>query len=59
MFGLGLGASEVLVILAIGLVLFGHKLPGMARYLGKAVSEFRHEASALTEELAGEGRRAV
>ena len=59
MFGLGLGATEVLVILVIGLFLFGHKLPSMARSLGKAVSEFRHEASALTDDLAGDGRRAV
>jgi TatA/E family protein of Tat protein translocase len=59
MFGLGIGATEVLVILVIGLFLFGHKLPGIARYLGKTVSEFRHEARALTDDLAGDGRRAV
>ena len=41
MFGLGLG--ELLVVMVIGLVLFGNRLPNMARSLGKTLTEFRKE----------------
>jgi sec-independent protein translocase protein TatA len=47
----GLGMVEVLVILAIGLVLFGNKLPELARSLGKTIVEFKKEASGITEDL--------
>jgi len=33
-----------LVILVLGLLVFGHKLPGMARSLGQSVSEFKKGA---------------
>jgi sec-independent protein translocase protein TatA len=36
-----LGGWEWLVILVIALLLFGHKIPGMARNLGRGVSEFK------------------
>lgn len=55
----GLGVPELLAILGLGLLLFGNKLPGVARSLGRAFSEFRHEATALTEELSGARERAV
>jgi sec-independent protein translocase protein TatA len=48
---LGLGMAEVLVILAVGLVLFGNKLPQLARSLGKTIVEFKKEASGITEDL--------
>jgi TatA/E family protein of Tat protein translocase len=47
----GLGMAEVLVIVAIGLVLFGNKLPEVARSLGKSIVEFKREASGITEDL--------
>jgi sec-independent protein translocase protein TatA len=47
----GLGMSEVLVILFIGLVLFGNKLPELARSLGKSLTEFRNAASGLEDEV--------
>jgi sec-independent protein translocase protein TatA len=53
----GLGMTEVVVVLAIGLLLFGNRLPDVARWLGKSVTEFRREASSLTEELRGPGGR--
>jgi TatA/E family protein of Tat protein translocase len=50
MFGLGMG--EVLVILVIGLVLFGGKRVGdLARTLGKTITEFRKEATSLADDL--------
>jgi sec-independent protein translocase protein TatA len=32
---------ELLVILAVILLLFGHRLPGMARSLGSGITEFK------------------
>lgn len=48
MFGIGMG--ELLVVLVIGLFLFGNCLPRMAHFLGKTVSEFRREARSLEED---------
>ncbi len=39
----GLGMAEILVICVIGLLLFGSRLPGVARSLGKSLMEFRKE----------------
>ena len=36
-----LGPWELLVILAIILLLFGSRIPGVARSLGKAISSFK------------------
>jgi sec-independent protein translocase protein TatA len=46
-----LGGAEILVLLVIGLLLFGNRLPELARNLGKTVQQFRKEADALTEEI--------
>ena len=45
----GLGISEVLVLLAVGLLLFGNRLPDLARSLGKTVVDFRKEVSGPEE----------
>ena len=37
----GLGAPEVIVILVVALLLFGHRLPQVARAAGKSVVEFK------------------
>jgi sec-independent protein translocase protein TatA len=47
----GLGMAEVLIIVAVGLLLFGNKLPQLARSLGKTIVEFKKEASGITEDL--------
>jgi TatA/E family protein of Tat protein translocase len=51
----GLGTQEVLVLLVLALLLFGHRLPEMARWLGRSLVEFRKETSNLTEELRSGG----
>ena len=45
-----LGATEVLVILVIGLVLFGNRLPGLARSLGKGLVEFKQALGGAGDE---------
>lgn len=35
------GHWEVLIILFVGLLLFGHRVPGAARSLGRGIVEFR------------------
>lgn len=47
----GLGMSEVLVLLAIGLLLFGKRLPDLARTLGKTVTDVRKELGGLEDDL--------
>jgi sec-independent protein translocase protein TatA len=39
----GLGMAEIVVVCIIGLLLFGNRLPGVARSLGKSLMEFRKE----------------
>ena len=51
----GLGMAEVVVILVIGLLLFGNQLPRMARWMGKSLAEFQREANNLTSDLKGPG----
>lgn len=48
MFGIGMG--ELLLMLVIGLFLFGNHLPKMAYSFGKTVSDFRKEARSLEED---------
>lgn len=38
---LGLSTPELIIILVIALLLFGHKLPSMMRGLGSSVKEFK------------------
>jgi Tat protein translocase TatB subunit len=46
----GIGMSELLVILAVALIVFGPtRLPELARSLGKAMNEFRRASSDLRE----------
>lgn len=48
----GLGAQELLLILLIILLLFGaRKIPGIARGLGRSVSEFKKGAKELEDEI--------
>ncbi|MGE5630527.1 MAG: twin-arginine translocase TatA/TatE family subunit [Caulobacteraceae bacterium] len=47
-----IGATELILILAIALVIFGpSKLPEIGKTLGKAVKEFKAQVGKVTEDL--------
>lgn len=51
MFG-RIGATELILILAIALVIFGpSKLPEIGKSVGKAIKEFKSQANKVTEDL--------
>lgn len=41
MIAFGFNGWELIVILVVVLLLFGHRLPGMARSLGSGITEFK------------------
>lgn len=48
----GIGATELIVILAVALLVIGpKKLPDLARSLGRGLAEFRRATSDVTEEI--------
>lgn len=46
----GINQWELLILLVILLVLFGHRLPGMMRSLGRSVTEFKKGVNGMDEE---------
>lgn len=47
----GLGMAEIVVVCVIGLLLFGNRLPSLARSLGKSLMEFRKEFHGIEEDI--------
>ena len=48
----GIGMTELIVIMAIGLIVLGPKrLPELARSLGKGIAEFRRASNDLRKEF--------
>jgi sec-independent protein translocase protein TatA len=47
----GLGVQEVLIVCLIGLLLFGKKLPELARAFGKTFAAFKAEVQGTEEDL--------
>jgi sec-independent protein translocase protein TatA len=46
-----LGAQEMLILLIIGVLLFGRKLPEVGRYLGKGIVEFKKGIKGLEDDF--------
>jgi sec-independent protein translocase protein TatA len=54
----GLGAPELVVILTIGVVLFGaSKLPQLGSGLGKAIRDFRKGIAGIDDEPGNESKK--
>jgi sec-independent protein translocase protein TatA len=47
----GLGWAEILVILVVGVLLFGRRLPEVGRYLGKGIVEFKKGLKGIEDEV--------
>jgi sec-independent protein translocase protein TatA len=48
----GLGWTEVLIIVAIAVVLFGNKLPAVGRWLGQSFFETKKGVAEIQDEFA-------
>ena len=46
-----LGGQEMIILLIIGVLLFGRKLPEVGRYLGKGIVEFKKGIKGLEDEV--------
>lgn len=51
LFAFVLGPLEIGVILLLGVLLFGRKLPDVGRYLGKSITEFKKGVKGLEDDL--------
>src|SRR5437870_2276153 len=46
-----LGTQEILLLLVVGVLLFGRRLPEVGRYLGKGIVEFKKGLKGLEDEV--------
>jgi sec-independent protein translocase protein TatA len=52
LFAIGMfGTQEMLVLLVLGVLLFGRKLPEVGRYLGKGIVEFKKGIKGLEDDI--------
>lgn len=49
--GLGVGPMELMIVMAIMLLLFGHRLPSVMRSLGRGVVEFKKGIQGVEDDL--------
>ena len=47
----GLGTQEIMLLLVLGVLLFGRNLPSLGRSLGKTVTEFKKGVKGLEDDL--------
>ncbi|MCA8936552.1 MAG: twin-arginine translocase TatA/TatE family subunit [Planctomycetes bacterium] len=50
---INLGTWEIVGIVAVGILLFGSRLPSIARSLGKSVTEFKHGVKDIQDDVSG------
>jgi sec-independent protein translocase protein TatA len=50
-FGMGLGPTEMVIVAAIAVLLFGSRLPEVARSMGKSVVEFKKGLRGVEQEV--------
>jgi sec-independent protein translocase protein TatA len=48
---LGLGTQEIMLLLVLGVLLFGRNLPQLGRSLGKTVTEFKRGVKGLEDDM--------
>jgi len=52
LFGLfNLGTPEIIIILVVGVMLFGRRLPDVGRYLGKGIVEFKKGIKGVEDDI--------
>ena len=51
MFGIGLGPTEMLIVGVLAVLLFGSKLPTVARSVGRSLTEFRRGMQDLQDNV--------
>lgn len=54
----GLGTTEIVIILVVGLLLFGSRLPQVGRSLGKSLTEFKRGLRGIEDEIDSAEREA-
>jgi sec-independent protein translocase protein TatA len=47
----GVGFTEMLIVALIGLLLFGKRLPEVARSMGQSITEFKKGARGIDDEF--------
>src|SRR5215208_348028 len=47
----GLGTQEIMLLLVLGVLLFGRNLPQLGRSLGKTVTEFKRGVKGLEDDM--------
>ncbi len=51
LFGFMLGTQEILMLLVLGVLLFGRKLPDIGRSFGKTIVEFKKGVKGIEDEV--------
>ncbi len=51
LFGITLGTPEIIILLGLGVLLFGRRLPEVGRYLGKGIVEFKKGLKGLEDDV--------